>query len=151
MTIARLSAQCKAELAEHPAENDPLFTPEFRKKIIKLASQYSVVEISRLRGFPAAATLYRELASNLSFERDFRKAANNCRLLRRAELADLIRRSRNSDLSRVLIELRKIKHLSNRPAEQNNAGYDFTGLNDSELEQLEALLSKSSPQTGQGS
>jgi len=45
-----------------------------RPRLLRLALQFSVLEMSALPGVPSADTIYRALASDAAFEREFAKA-----------------------------------------------------------------------------
>ena len=139
----------------HPAENrlmnlqnDHRHADEVdRPRLLRLALQYSVIEMSQLPGIPSADAIYRALASDAAFERDFAKANTVQKQTRRAELADLLTRSRATDLSRILIALRKLREQATAITGESPFPYDFSRLSDDELTQLENILLKALPQS----
>src|SRR5260221_12170853 len=79
----------------------------YRPRLLRLALQYSVLEISALPAAPSADTIYRALPSDAAFEREFAKANHVRKQALRAELADLLTHGRTADLSRIYIALSK--------------------------------------------
>ena len=116
-----------------------------RPRLLRLALQYSVIEMSRLPGFPSADVIYRELVSDAAFERDFATANNVQKQARRAELADLLKRSRTTDLSRIFIELRKLREQVAVITGESAPPLDLSRLSDDDILQLDRILRKATP------
>lgn len=123
-------------------KDHPTSHPIDRPRLLRLALQYSVIEISRLPGAPSADIIYRELASDAALEREFARANNVQNHARRAELADLLKRSRKTDLSRIFIALRKLREQAAAIMSGSPPEYDFNQLSDDELSQLQNILQK---------
>jgi hypothetical protein len=113
-------------------------------KLLRLALQFSVLEMSELPGVPSADAIYRALASDAAFEREFAKANQVRKQALRAELADLLRRGRTADLSRIFVALCKLRKQTGAGSE-SKPPYDLSRLSDEELSQVISLLSKASP------
>lgn len=116
-------------------------------RLLRLALQYSVIEMSQLPGVPNGDVIYRALASDPAFEREFAKANRVFKQARRAEFADLLKRSRTADLSRIFVALRKLRAQRATNSEQAISSYDYRLLSDDELSQLENLMLKALPQS----
>ena len=117
-----------------------------RDRILFLAQNFSATEISRMRGMPDLQTLYSAIASDPGFKKQFLKANAQYHRSQRAAVADLLKRSNQTDLSRMLVELRKLK--DQHMQQCNNSGeYDLTLLSDDELEDMRRILSKAVPTT----
>lgn len=116
-----------------------------QQRILLLAQDFSALEISRMRGMPDAQTLYLAIASDPIFKERFLKANNQYHRSRRAAVVDLLKRCQQLDLSRVLVELRKLKTRSLQCSEQNSGEYDLTLLSKDELIELERILRKAVP------
>jgi hypothetical protein len=112
-----------------------------RPRLLRLALQFSVLEMSELPGVPSADAIYRALASDAAFEREFAKANQVHKQALRAELADLLRRGRTADLSRLFVALCKLRKQTGAGSE-STPPYDYRRLSDEELSQLISLLSK---------
>ena len=61
-----------------------------RPKLLRLALQFSVLEMSELPGAPSADAIYSALASDAAFEREFAKANQVHKQALRAELANFL-------------------------------------------------------------
>jgi len=107
-----------------------------RPRLLRLALQFSVLEMSALPGVPSADTIYRALASDAAFEREFAKANQVHKQALRAELADLLRRGRTADLSRIFVALCKLRQQTGAMAGESMTPYDLSLLSDEELSQL---------------
>jgi hypothetical protein len=113
-----------------------------RPRLLRLALQFSVLEMSELPGVPSADAIYRALASDAAFEREFAKANQVHKQALRAELADLLRRGRTADLSRIFVALCKLRKQTGAIGGESTTPYDFRRLSDEEFSQLDSLLSK---------
>jgi hypothetical protein len=120
-----------------------------RPKLLRLALQFSVLEMSELPGMPSADAIYRALASDAAFEREFAKANHVHKQALRAELADLLRRGRTADLSRIFVALCKLRKQTGAIGGESTTAYDFSRLSDEEFSQLDSLLSKASPKSAE--
>jgi hypothetical protein len=120
-----------------------------RPRLVRLALQYSVIDMSRLPDVPDAEIIYQALASDSAFEDEFGKANTVFKQARRTELAELLRRSRTTDLSRIFVALRKLRARRAANSEQPVDSYDLTRLTDEELSQLETILLKALPQSAE--
>jgi hypothetical protein len=120
-----------------------------RPRLLRLALQYSVIEMARLPDVPDADVIYRALASDPAFEREFGKANSVFRQARRTELADLLKRSRTTDLSRIFVALRKLRAPRATNSEQSISSYNLSLLSDDELSQLESILLRALPQSAE--
>ena len=94
---------------------------------------------------PDLRTLYSAIASDQAFKERFLRASNQDHRRRRTALADLVRRSRQADLSRVFVALRKLQAQTRHYLEQNASQYDLRLLSDDELDVLYRILSKAVP------
>jgi hypothetical protein len=119
-----------------------------RPKLLRLALQFSVLEMSQLPGVPSADAIYRALASDAAFEREFAKANQVHKQALRAELADLLRRGRTVDLSRLFVALCKLRKQTGAGSE-STPPYDLSRLSDEELSHLESILSKALPKSAE--
>src|SRR5262249_50280606 len=120
-----------------------------RPKLLRLALQFSVLEMSELPGMPSADAIYRALASDAAFEREFAKANQVHKQALRAELADLLRRGRTADLSRIFVALCKLRKQTGAIGGESTTAYDLSRLSDEELSQVISLLSKASPKSAE--
>ena len=120
-----------------------------RPKLLRLALQFSVLEMSELPGMPSADAIYRALASDAAFEREFAKANHVHKQALRAELADLLRRGRTADLSRLFVALCKLRKQTGAIGGESTTPYDFSRLSDEEFSQLDSLLSKALPKSAE--
>jgi hypothetical protein len=118
-----------------------------RPRLLRLAQQYSVMGMSRLPGIPAAQVIYQELASDAEFADLFERANRAVKQACRAELAELLKRSRTADLSRIFIALRKLRSWQATKAGLSSESYDLSLLSDDELSQFENILRKALPQS----
>jgi hypothetical protein len=121
----------------------------YRPRLLRLALQYSVPEMSALPGVPSADAIYRALASDAAFEREFAKANQVHKQALRAELADLLRHGRTADLSRIFIALCKLRKQTSAIGGESTTPYDLSRLSDEELSQLESILSKALPKSAE--
>jgi hypothetical protein len=120
-----------------------------RPSLLRLALRFSVLEMSELPGLPSADAIYRALASDAAFEREFAKANQVHKQALRAELADLLRRGRTADLSRIFVALRKLRKQTGAIGGESPTPYDFSRLSDEELSQLDSILSKALPKSAE--
>ena len=118
-----------------------------RPRLLRLALQFSVLEMSELPGVPGADATYRALASDAAFEREFAKANQVHKQALRAELADLLKRGRTADLSRIFVALCKLRKQTGAIGGESTTPYDFSRLSDEELSQLDSILSKALPKS----
>jgi hypothetical protein len=116
-----------------------------RERILFLSRDFSALAISRMPGMPDLRTLYSAIVADLAFKEQFLKANNQYHRNRRAAVADLLRRSQQTDLSRVFVELRKLKTQPMQRPEHASGEYDLTRLSDAELDDLHRILSKAVP------
>jgi hypothetical protein len=116
---------------------------------LRLALQFSVLEMSELPGAPSADAIYRALASDAAFEREFAKANQVHKQALRAELADLLRRGRTADLSRIFVALCKLRKQTGAIGGKSTTAYDFSRLSDEEFSQLDSLMSKANPKSAE--
>jgi hypothetical protein len=105
--------------------------------------------MSELPGVPGADAIYRALASDAAFEREFAKANRVHKQALRAELADLLKRSRTADLSRIFVALYQLRQQTVAMAGETMTPYDLSRLSDEELSQLESILSKALPKSAE--
>ena len=119
----------------------------YRPRLLRLALRFSVLEMSALPGVPSADTIYRALASDAAFEREFAKANQVRKQALRAELADLLRHGRTADLSRIFIALCKLRKQTSAIGGESTTPYDLSRLSDEELSQLESILLPKSAET----
>ena len=105
--------------------------------------------MSELPGVPSADAIYRALASDAAFEREFAKANHVHKQALRAELADLLKRSRTADLSRIFVALCKLRQQTGANGGEATTSYDLSRLSDDELSQLDSILSKALPQSAE--
>jgi hypothetical protein len=105
--------------------------------------------MSELPGVPGADEIYRALASDAAFEREFAKANHVHKQALRAELADLLRRGRTADLSRIFVALCKLRQQTAAIAGESMTPYDLSRLSDEELSQLDSILSKALPKSSE--
>ena len=119
-----------------------------RPKLLRLALQFSVLEMSELPGAPSADAIYCALSSDAAFEREFAKANQVHKQALRAELADLLRRGRTADLSRIFVALCKLRKQTGAIGGESTTP-DFSRLSDEELSQVISLLSKASPKSAE--
>jgi hypothetical protein len=122
--------------------------PIYRPRLLRLALQYSVLEMSALPGVPSADAIYRALASDAAFEREFAKANQVRKQALRAELADLLRHGRTADL-RIFIALCKLRKQTSAIGGESTTPYDLSRLSDEELSQVESILSKALPKSAE--
>jgi hypothetical protein len=120
-----------------------------RPRLLRLALQFSVLEMSALPGVPGADAVYRALASDAAFEREFAKANHVHKQALRAELADLLRRSRTADLSRIFVALCKLRKQTGAIGGASTTPYDFSRPSDEEVSQLDSILSKALRQSAE--
>ena len=102
--------------------------------------------MSERPGVPSADAIYRALASDAAFEREFAKANHVYKQALRAELADLLSRGRTADLSRIFVALCKLRK---QTCAIGGEPYDLSRLSDEELSQLDSLLSKALPKSAE--
>jgi hypothetical protein len=120
-----------------------------RPRLLRLALQFSVLEMSELPGVPSADAIYRAFASDAAFEREFAKANHVYKQALRAELADLLKRGRTADLSRIFVALCKLRQQTGAIAGESMTPYDLSRLSDEELSQLDSILSKALPKSAE--
>ena len=120
-----------------------------RPRLLRLALRFSVPEMSELPGVPSADAIYRALASDAAFEREFAKANHVHKQALRAELADLLRRGRTADLSRIFVALCKLRNQTGAIESESTTPYDFSRLSDEEVSQLDSILSKALPKSAE--
>jgi hypothetical protein len=121
----------------------------YRPRLLRLALRFSVLEMSELPGLPSADAIYRALASDAAFEREFAKANQVHKQALRAELADLLRHGRTADLSRIFIALCNLRKQTSAIGGESTTPYDLSRLTDEELSQLESILSKALPKSAE--
>ena len=121
----------------------------YRPRLLRLALRFSVLEMSELPGLPSADAIYRALASDAAFEREFAKANQVRKQALRAELADLLRHGRTADLSRIFIALCKLRKQTTAIGGESTTPYDLSRLSDEELSQLESILFKALPKSAE--
>jgi hypothetical protein len=120
-----------------------------RPRLLRLALRFSVLEMSEPPEVPSADAIYRALASDAAFEREFAKANHVHKQALRAELADLLKRSRSADLSRIFVALCKLRKQTGAMACESMTPYDLSLLSDEELSQLDSILSKALPKSAE--
>lgn len=118
-----------------------------RARLLRLARQFSVFEISEQPGAPSADAVYRAFASDAAFEREFAKANQVYKQALRADLADLLRRGRTAGVSRIFAALCKLRKQTGAIGGKSTTRYDLSRLSDEELSQVISILSKALPKS----